>query len=199
MSWVGRIATTSINNVNNEVGYSGTATTQFNDTRVRRLANKITGGATIAMSDMRFGIQVPLVSYTDSFFANTAALNATDANFGFAEAYVEIDLNSTGSGSYFTYTSSGGLVSAKSFTWLNIGSAGDYDCQFSVESGNAPNEGDSVNTQLSLSTSRFWRWRVTRSTVGVNTRNGTGTLYIYRSGVIGPFRRFDIVSYAERF
>jgi hypothetical protein len=80
MSWAGHIVSTSINNVNSEVGYSATAQTSFNDTRVRRLANRITGSSTIGMDNMRFGLQLPQITYTLDLYANTVYLAAADLN-----------------------------------------------------------------------------------------------------------------------
>lgn len=198
MSWNGYIVSTSISTVNSEVGYSSSAQTAFNDTRVRRLSNRTTGSSEIAMSNMRFGLQAPLIVYDDGFYANTARLEGIDANFGFSEAYVEIDLSTTGTGTYWR-ASAAGFEIVKSFTWLTTGSAGDYTAEFTMESGQSPNEGNAVDTDLSLSGGLFWRWRVTRSLVGVSTRAGIGTLKIKRNGVVGPYRRFDLYAYAERY
>jgi hypothetical protein len=194
MSWAGHIVQTSINNVNSEVGYSATAETSFNDTRVRRLANKITGSSTIGLSDMRFGLQLPQIGYTFDFYANTVYLAATDVGAGFAIAYVGVQLSSNGVGQYYSYqeTRIPQFIIEKSFTWLTSGSAGDYTGQYLKISGDSPS--GTINTDLALSTSRAWQFEIANFSPGSTLETGgEGTIIIKRSGVIGPYRKFEFL------
>lgn len=201
MSWAGHIVSTSISNVNSEVGYSSTASTSFDDTRVRRLANRITGSSTIGMDNMRFGLQLPLISYTDGVNANTLYLAATDIGSGYSIAYAGIILSSNGAGQYYTYqeTRFPQYIIEKSFTWLTSGSAGDYTAQYLKISGDSPS-GPAVNTDHALSTTRDWQHGVfifSPSTSG--SSSGTATIQIKRSGVVGPYRKCEFFVYAEAF
>ena len=196
MSWAGHIVETSINNVNIEAGYSATAETSFNDTRVRRLSNKITGNSTIGMDNMRFGLQLPLISYTDGLNANTLYLAATDIGSGYAIAYAGIVLSSNGTGQYYTYqeTRFPQFIIEKSFTWLTSGSAGDYTAQYLKISGDSPSSGPAVNTDHALSTSRAWQFEIANfSPSSTLETGGEGTIIIKRSGVIGPYRKFEFL------
>lgn len=200
MSWDGRIAAVSMNNVNSEVGYSGTATTTFNDNRVRRLANRTTGSSPIEMRNMRFGLQLPMDDYTTS---NTVSLNAFSIEIFNPPieitSYVELEISSGGSGAYRTKQHGAAEQTVKSFLWLEtiMGSAGDYEVNLTVNSGDNPNSGPSINTWLSLSSGRTWRWSVTRSSLGSTTLSSDSTIFIRRSTEIGPFRNFSIFAYAE--
>lgn len=192
MSWAGHIVSTSINNVNSEVGYSATAQTSFNDTRVRRLANRITGSSTIGMDNMRFGLQLPQITYINNTYANTVYLAATDVGSGYAIAYAGVQLSSNGTGQYYTYSESRSpqFIIEKSFTWLTSGSAGDYTGQYLKVSGDSPT--GTINTDLVLSTSRGWQFEIANFTPGTNLDTlGEGTIIIKRSGVIGPYRKFE--------
>lgn len=195
MSWVGHIVSTSISNVNSEVGYSSTATTSFNDTRVRRLANKITGSSTIAMSDMRFGLQLPQITYINDTYANTVLLAASDFGSGAAAAACGVLLGSNGIGQYYTYQQSRfpTFIIEKSFTWLTSGSAGDYTGQYLKISGDSP-AGPAVNTDHVLSTTRTWEFSVFNNTPGSTLdTTGEGAIIIKRGGVIGPYRKFEFI------
>jgi hypothetical protein len=184
--------------VNGEVGYSSTAQTGFNNSRVRNLANKTSSGTTIAMQDMRFGLKLPGRFYNVNNIAEFTEFSV--AAFGTAEAYVDLDLFSDGTGTYTTYTTGGGTTTAKSFTWMKSGdSASNYTAELVMNSGDNPTSGSATGTELALSTSRTWVWRAIRTVIGVDSKTATATLKIRRSGVLGPSRDFSIDVYAEIF
>ena len=69
-------------------------------------------------------------------------------------APVEVGYRINSSGAEESYEGSGGSYASIN-TWLNLGSAGDYDCRLTVNSGTAP-AGSATGTWLDCGTSRAW-------------------------------------------
>lgn len=73
--------------------------------------------------------------------------------------------------------------------WLQEGSAGDYDCRLTKNSGDDPNSGDALNTWYACSSDRTWTWtQTTQGNIGGNftieIRDGTTNDVLASASVI---------------
>ena len=195
MSWENYIAPVSASEINTEVGYSSTAETSLNDSRLRNLGRTLDNETEIEMKNLSFGLQLPLIEYDDAL-EDVLKLHANRAvaDPGTAEAVAQIGLESSGDGSYFLNRRAGSEYT-KNFTWLKIGSAGDYEAKLDINSGDNPT-GASLGTWLNLGTNRLWTWSVT-STSGFEFKSSTGVISIRRGSDVGPIRHFDVDLTAE--
>jgi hypothetical protein len=171
---------TTMSAINTEVGYSSTAQTGLNDSRVRNLAN-IASGA-ISFADCRWGIAVPAVymfgttspaPYYDVTSSSDIAGYVID--LGGSNCSAQVSLSSGGTLTYQTDDSTFGTT-AFTRTWLIIGSNSDYTIRLDLSSGSVT--GSATGSDLALTSSRSWT--VSRNTSGTNT--AAGNLLLKRSG-----------------
>jgi len=175
----------SAQNINSEIGYGSTASVNLNETRVRNLACDSSGE--INFAQCRWGINFPgglhQFGIRTKQYDTTSALDLYDnvviAADGVSTATASVSLYINDNGTMIVYTPTG-----VTNTWLTSGSAGDYYAQMSKTSGNDPS-GDAINTDLVLSTTRYWEWTVTVGPgYGYVTKSFSGNLIIKDSGIL---------------
>ena len=191
MSWEDFIASVSINEINTEVDYSSTAQTSLNDSRLRNLGRTLDNETEIEMKNLSFGLQLPLIEYGDD---DVLILDVFSTGVSppdpIAEAAASISLSNNGAGFYLLSNTTAVQPSfQKDFTWLKIGSAGDYEVKLDINSGDNPT-GASLGTWLNLGTNRLWTWTAIED--GTQTVAATGVISIRRDSEVGPIRHFEV-------
>jgi len=167
---------TSMSTINDTVGYSSTASTGLNDARVRNLANR---SGTISFENCRWGIAVPARAITNTFngpaysVSNTTTIQAQ--RFDSGNVTSRIDALSGGTLRY--QTDHGGGTSQFDYTWLIIGSNGEYTIRFDVTSGGLSQ--GTTGSDLVLTSNRSF----VLNQVGSGQQTCTGNLILKRSGV----------------
>lgn len=124
------------------------------------------------------GLLVGLSSLAES--SPTSLLGAALQNLSATptDADVGYELNSSGAERKFE---GDGVPYSTIGTWLLSGSASDYECRLTVNSGDAPTSGSSVGVWLSLST--FQAWRLTVTTTGPG-KSGNYTVEIRHASTL---------------
>jgi len=175
----------SAQDINSEIGYTSTQSVNLNETRVRNLACDSSGE--INFAQCRWGINFPGGAH--ALGARTKQYDTTSSLDLYDNALIGYDGVSTVTASVSLYLNSGGTMvvytpGGVTNTWLTSGSAGDYYAQLSKTSGTDPT-GSAINTDLVLSTTRYWEWTVTVGPgYGYNTKSFSGNLIIKDSGTL---------------
>lgn len=175
--------------INAELGVTGTTSMNLNATAVRNLACRSSGA--ISFSDCRWGINFPArdINANNTFVSNTITYSSTSTldiaaasvQQGFGSAGSSIFLYSNGSLEYITQTQGLGTMFPVFRTWLTAGSAGDYTVRFDITSGSLGGSSSASGTDLALSTDRIFG--VGTDTNGAGSASVQGNLIIKRSGV----------------
>lgn len=179
----------SFSDINTEVGYSSTAQTSLNDTRVRNLAVKSSGA--ISMANCRWGINFFGGFFDSGSYSKTYNLNSTldGASISITGPYAEAGIKICSNGTFqcIAATSEVGTQFPKSATWLTSGINSDYKCRFDITSGSLSATSSTSGTDHALTSDRYF---------AVADNNGTGatisvegTLIIKDSGGTELFRR----------
>jgi hypothetical protein len=145
----------------------------------------------IEMKNLSFGLQLPLIEYGDD---DVLILDVFSTGVSppdpIAEAAASISLSNNGAGFYLLSNTTAVQPSfQKDFTWLKIGSAGDYEVKLDINSGDNPT-GASLGTWLNLGTNRLWTWTAIED--GTQTVAATGVISIRRDSEVGPIRHFEV-------
>ena len=157
--------TISLSNVNTELGRSSTANISMNEAAVRTLAGVGGSGTIITMDNLRgkssLAATLPDYGVTSGWIELDRYYFDSGASYG--EAYVDILLNSNGTGAYRYGDSGTATTNFTSFTWkTGGGSAGDYYAHMAAPSGGSFAAGSSAtNTALALSSTQNWQLLVT--------------------------------------
>jgi len=176
----------SAQDINSEIVYTSTQSVNLNETRVRNLACDSSGEITFAQC--RWGINFPggLHEYgvRTKQYNTTSSLDLYDSvaighdGVSTVTASVTLQLNNNGTMQVYTPT-------VVTNTWLTSGSAGDYYAQMSKTSGDNNTGGSALNTDLVLSTTRYWEWTVTAGPgYGTVSKTFSGNLIIKDSGTL---------------
>lgn len=187
----------SAQNINSEIGYGSTASVNLNETRVRNLACDSSGE--INFAQCRWGINFP--GGYHAYGSRTKQYDTTSSLDLYNESSIIYDGFSTTSASVSLYLNNNGTMivytpSGVTNTWLTSGSAGDYYAQLSKTSGNDPS-GSAINTDLVLSTTRYWEWTVSAGPGFASvSKSFSGNLIIKDSGTLIT-RPFTISVLAE--
>ena len=141
----------------------------LNDADVRNLAGvSATSGTPISMNDLRGKsaiISADLSALQGLIVSSEGFPSSQDAEAG-------VSVKSDGTCTSFT---EGGGTQSETPNWLSTGVGSDYEVRATVTAGSTPN-GASVNTWLSLGTTRYWN--VFESRFGIGTTNTTLTIEI---------------------
>jgi hypothetical protein len=204
--------TVSADIINTELGKSAGSNLQWNFANTRNLAVQTSG--TIDAANLSYGIALPAESNTSyngaggqiiGGYALDLVVDSIKLGTG-ANATVRIDLYANGVGWYreFDNGSTLGKVN-KTFTWLpSGGTAGNHYINFQRESGDTRTSGDSINTDLILSTDRNWQFTVVQGIPGSTFLDSQGRLILKYSTDAGatktPYfeREYYISVFAER-
>ena len=101
---------------------------------------------------------------------------------GFANSFVQIQLNSTGTAKYQYADQTTGGVDFLSYSWLLTGANTDYYAYMDAPSGDAFSAGSSATgTSLQLNTNRTWGLLAEQTGSGTATASNTSTLRIKNS------------------
>lgn len=170
--------------INLELGRAATASSNLNETALRNLAGKASG--IIKLSDFygksNLAASLPDEGQTSGWIELLWLFY--DLYVWYGEAFVDIILNSNGTGAYRYGDINTPATNIASFTWkTGGGSAGDYYAHMAAPTGDSFTAGYSATgTALSLSTTRQW---VLLSTNSVNPSTAgkylTSTLQIRRA------------------
>jgi len=197
---------TTASQINSELGKTSSAILKLNDANTRNLAVKSSGA--IKFGDCRWGINIPggicdnierVINYNVDSELNIQAsqFSMYDPPFSSAYASAAIYFRSNGQMSIIVIGDAGDQ-NIFNRTWLTSGSAGDYTIQLQKTSGNTPG-GDSVNTDLALSTTRSWTLTsfIEPPGPGIDDKTLSGNLILKDSGGTLITRPFFLASDAE--
>lgn len=203
--------TVSAADINTELGKTAGTELQWNFSNTRNLAVMTSG--TIDAANLSYGISLPGESGSGRYDGSGVQIIGGDgldiivenSRLGqTANATARVDLYANGVGQYREIENSVTLVT-KNFTWLPTGgTAGNHYINFQRESGDSRTSGDSINTDLILSTSRGWQFTVSQSVAGSTFLDSQGRLILKYSTDGGttktPYfeREYYISVFAER-
>ena len=196
---------TKSSDINTELGKGSTTILRMGDANTRNLACKSSG--TISFGNCRWGINFPGGEYsnggfvknydTDSTLRILAEETVSYDGFTLAQGYSEIRFFANGVMRLDTSTAASGPIFYHN-TWLTSGAAGDYTVQFQRTAGDALSGGDSANTDLAMSTDRFFALNA-QVGPGVDALSKTtqGNLIIKDSGGTLITRPIELSAFAE--
>ena len=196
---------TKSSDINTELGKGSTTILRMGDANTRNLACKSSG--TISFGNCRWGINFPGGEYsnggfvknydTDSTLRILAEETVSYDGFTLAQGYSEIRFFANGVMRLDTSTAASGPIFYHK-TWLTSGAAGDYTVQFQRTAGDALSGGDSANTDLAMSTDRFFALNA-QVGPGVDALSKTtqGNLIIKDSGGTLITRPIELSAFAE--
>ena len=202
--------TVSADIINTELGKSASTELQWNNSNTRNLAVRTSG--TIDAANLSYGIALPAESNTSYDGSGSQVIGGDGLDLMVevlrlgltANATARIDLYANGVGQYRKIENASTLVN-KVFTWLpSGGTAGNHYINLQRESGDSRTSGDSINTDLILSTSRGWQFTVSQSVTGSTFLDSQGRLILKYSTDAGatktPYfeREYYISVFAER-
>ena len=196
---------TKSSDINTELGKGSTTILRMGDANTRNLACKSSG--TVSFGNCRWGINFPGGEYfnggfvknydTDSTLRITAEEIVSFDGVTYAQGYSEIRFFANGVMRLDTSTAASGPIFYHK-TWLTSGAAGDYTVQFQRTAGDALTGGDSANTDLAMSTERFFALNA-QVGPGVDALSKTtfGNLIIKDSGGTLITRPIELNAFAE--
>ena len=193
-------STVSAQNINNEIGYSSTASVNLNETRVRNLACKSSGA--ISFGDCRWGINFParahgyLLSSANYAVSNQLDLSADHLTFAPDDASSAVELQIQSGGTLRMYAAGGFQSQTRDITWLTSGAAGDYTAQLQITSGDTPT-GSATGVDLALSTTRTWTLTATTTFPSLVIKSCSGNLIIKDGNGTLITRPFSMSATAE--
>ena len=184
---------TKSSDINTELGKGSTTILRMGDANTRNLACKSSG--TISFGNSNGGF---VKNYdTDSTLRILAEETVSYDGFTLAQGYSEIRFFANGVMRLDTSTAASGPIFYHK-TWLTSGAAGDYTVQFQRTAGDALSGGDSANTDLAMSTDRFFALNA-QVGPGVDALSKTtqGNLIIKDSGGTLITRPIELSAFAE--
>ena len=196
---------TKSSDINTELGKGSTTILRLGDANTRNLACVSSG--TIKYGNCRWGINFPGGEYFNGIFSTFYDLNSTLViiaeeiaiydGFTYAQGYSEIRFFANGVMRLETARAATGSAFYHK-TWLTSGAAGDYTVQFQRTAGDALTGGDSANTDLAMSTDRFFALNA-QVGPGVDALSKTtfGNLIIKDSGGTLITRPIELNAFAE--
>jgi hypothetical protein len=170
----------SLNNVNVELGRSGTTAINMNETVVRTLAGKASGA--ISMSDF-YGKSNETVSLSNLTVSSSGQFSSQSARYT-----LESD------GDVITETTTFGIADAGDWISPKAAAPSDYQVRATLISGDTPGVG-TFDTWLVLTSNRTWTLQqfaeggAKEAVITIEIRKGTGA----------TLTSADITLYAERF
>lgn len=195
---------TKSSDINTELGKGSTTILRLGDANTRNLACVSSG--TIKYGNCRWGINFPGGEYFNGIFLKNYDTNSTLViiaeeiaiydGFTYAQGYSEIRFFANGVMRLETARAATGSAFYHK-TWLTSGAAGDYTVQFQRTAGDALT-GDSANTDLAMSTDRFFALNA-QVGPGVDALSKTtfGNLIIKDSGGTLITRPIELNAFAE--
>ena len=196
---------TKSSDINTELDKVSTSILRMGDANTRNLACKSSG--TVSFGNCRWGINFPGGEDFNGIFTAIYDLNSTLIitaeelviydGFTYAQGYSEIRFFANGVMRLDTSTAASGPIFYHK-TWLTSGAAGDYTVQFQRTAGDALTGGDSANTDLAMSTERFFALNA-QVGPGVDALSKTtfGNLIIKDSGGTLITRPIELNAFAE--